>query len=579
MRKIIRRGLVLALLLLCLPLAALALDSVQPAGLAMYGGLTRDVAEEKVYSQAEASAPLGILKRGETCEILGQSGRYYLVNYQGQLGYVLKSKMYVKGQEIQEALPVSSLSDVTMDEYVLTISQAKEMPLKGTLRWDEPMDTLFYYIWDERQQQVEAAVVVTLSEPVQEIKASAFHNRIKLTSLSAGRKTVVIQGVNGDYRAVLFSTPIYVLGNCKEVRHVTEECTFNYSGKEKKALPTTWEATYKDTVLTVHLPGSGAATLTTLEWKAPPESALIEQLDENGQVIQSDTLSTGFYADAVEILPAARHLRITPTPGTVLRQLRVYDGRYPENAVQRWQTLPEKVDLMVFSAHQDDELLFLGGTIPYACAQGKTVAMVYMTNGGRNRYGEALEGMWTAGLRYHPIFLHWRDQKVQSLKTALNTWSMNGVDPAAELAALIRKYRPEVIVTQDWEGEYGHIQHKLTARLVAQAVTDAADPAFDPDSAAALGAWQVKKLYLHLYGENRISMDWDQPLDETGAVTPMFLAREAYDKHRSQQQAYSMTREAKRYDNSLFGLYFTAVGPDEAKNDFFEHIDALSQPE
>ena len=83
----------------------------------------------------------------------------------------------------------------------------------------------------------------------------------------------------------------------------------------------------------------------------------------------------------------------------------------------------------------------------------------------------------------------------------------------------------------------------------------------------------MKKVYLHLYKENQIEMDWDQPLSPDSPISPMFLAQEAFDKHRSQQRAYSMTREAKTYNNRLFGLYYSAVGPDENKNDFFEHLD------
>ena len=56
------------------------------------------------------------------------------------------------------------------------------------------------------------------------------------------------------------------------------------------------------------------------------------------------------------------------------------------------------------------------------------------------------------------------------------------------------------------------------------------------------------------------------------AVTAMFLAKEAYDKHRSQSAAFSMERHGRLYDNTLFGLYYTAVGRDAEKNDFLENI-------
>ena len=67
-------------------------------------------------------------------------------------------------------------------------------------------------------------------------------------------------------------------------------------------------------------------------------------------------------------------------------------------------------------------------------------------------------------------------------------------------------------------------------------------------------------------------MDWDRPLGEDGVITPMFLARVGLDRHLSQTALYSMDSDGRRYDNSLFGLYFSAVGPDVEKNDFMENI-------
>ncbi len=43
-------------------------------------------------------------------------------------------------------------------------------------------------------------------------------------------------------------------------------------------------------------------------------------------------------------------------------------------------------------------------------------------------------------------------------------------------------------------------------------------------------------------------------------------------EHSSQTGAYAVKSHGT-YDNSKFGLYFTTVGEDEAKNDFLEHID------
>ena len=240
--------------------------------------------------------------------------------------------------------------------------------------------------------------------------------------------------------------------------------------------------------------------------------------------------------------------------------------------IQAAKSFREKLDLLLFSPHQDDELLFMGGTIPYACHIGADVGVVYMANCGRGRYAEAMDGLWTTGLRNHPIFMNWADQWCTGASFALETWSRNGVDPQKEVVRLIRKYKPEVIMGPDPMGEYGHAQHKVTSKLVSDGIFLAMDETYDPETVKEYGVWEVKKVYLHLYSENRIELDWDKPFTANSPVSPIFLAKEAYDKHRS-QQGFSMDRDGMKSDNRIFGLYYTAVGPDEAKNDVFEHID------
>ena len=228
---------------------------------------------------------------------------------------------------------------------------------------------------------------------------------------------------------------------------------------------------------------------------------------------------------------------------------------------------------MLFCTHQDDDLLFFGGMIPYYNDIGKTVAVTYLTDCGRHRYMEALDGLWITGLKYHPVFLGWPngvDERIISLTSALGYWQDMVGDPVLELVRLLRKYRPEVVASHDFDGEYWHGQHELTARLVAEAVTLAADPAYDPDGGDP--PWEVKKTYFHLYTENRIFMDWNRPLEGETFWTPMMLAKEAYDQHRSQTDLFTMEYDGVKYDNTCFGLYATAVGEDEAKNDLFEHI-------
>ncbi|MGW3076034.1 mycothiol conjugate amidase Mca [Kitasatospora sp. NPDC001132] len=78
---------------------------------------------------------------------------------------------------------------------------------------------------------------------------------------------------------------------------------------------------------------------------------------------------------------------------------------------------------------------------------------------------------------------------------------------AAPLVALIREFRPQVVITYDETGGYPHPDHVMTHRVTVAAVEAAAGPELHPE----LGEpWQVSKLYYHL----ALSRAWFQALHE-----------------------------------------------------------------
>jgi N-acetyl-1-D-myo-inositol-2-amino-2-deoxy-alpha-D-glucopyranoside deacetylase len=71
-------------------------------------------------------------------------------------------------------------------------------------------------------------------------------------------------------------------------------------------------------------------------------------------------------------------------------------------------------------------------------------------------------------------------------------WRTDLLVAATELVAVIREVRPQVVVTYDDFGGYGHPDHIQAHRVTHYAVTLAASPTFRPD----LGeAWDVPKMY------------------------------------------------------------------------------------
>lgn len=361
---------------------------------------------------------------------------------------------------------------------------------------------------------------------------------------------------------------------------ITKKCAFKVSEGEKgKFLDgragTLWSPKHKDAWVGIKLPEDQQAGWLRVEWMYDPTAYELTEYDGDLSPLRTRTQADmwpNIYS-LYELLPETRviQLKLTARDQSICR-IGVYSaGELPADA-QRWNPPVDKADLMVLSTHQDDELIFMGGTIPYyAVALQKPTVVVYMANCARYRRAEALNALWKMGVRDYPDFINLKDEKVGSVEAGIKLWG--GKDNVLSLVVeRIRRYKPEVIVTQDLNGEYGHNQHKITARCAKYAIDAAADPSQYPESAQKYGAWQVKKLYHHLYDENKIVMDWETPLDAFGGKTALEIAKIGMKEHSSQTDAFAVKSHGT-YDNSKFGLYFTTVGEDEAKNDFLEHID------
>ena len=165
-----------------------------------------------------------------------------------------------------------------------------------------------------------------------------------------------------------------------------------------------------------------------------------------------------------------------------------------------------------------------------------------------------------------------KDIKNNSLGDSYGFW---GEKPVVEyVTGLLRQYRPDVVVTHDKGGEYGHGAHRVCADAAIRSLTAAMDSKYDIGYGYKLyGNWQPKKLYLHLYGDCRTVIDYDQPLEAFGGKTANELAREAHAMQDYQKKHFPALTGEGVLDGSSFGLYFSAVGDDTGAGDLFEHID------
>lgn len=174
-----------------------------------------------------------------------------------------------------------------------------------------------------------------------------------------------------------------------------------------------------------------------------------------------------------------------------------------------------KTDLLVVTAHPDDESMMAGVMARYA-DEGKVVALVSCTrgegggNGTGKESGAALGAVREAELRRclgilgtrHLYFLDRNDfGYTESARATLTKWGHD--DALLRLVRQIRLLRPDVICTMDPApvgGQHGH--HQAAGRLATEAFDAAADAAAFPQLARdeGIAPWRVRKLYWYSFG-------------------------------------------------------------------------------
>lgn len=247
--------------------------------------------------------------------------------------------------------------------------------------------------------------------------------------------------------------------------------------------------------------------------------------------------------------------------------------------VQVWEEPYDSADMLFIPTHADDELLFFGGALPtYAGEMGLKVQVAYMTNHWNERYRphELLNGLWTCGVTAYPVIGPFTDYYSESLEHAMTLYQEEDVEEF--MVWLIRRFKPYVILGHDINGEYGHGVHRYNTYSLMKALEISSDLKCYPDSALKYGTWDVPKTYLHLYGENKIVMNWDEKLTEFNGLDGVEVAALAFECHKSQNTFYSVKRaKGSVYGCTEFGLYRTTVGEDIEKNDFMENIEPTKE--
>jgi N-acetyl-1-D-myo-inositol-2-amino-2-deoxy-alpha-D-glucopyranoside deacetylase len=178
--------------------------------------------------------------------------------------------------------------------------------------------------------------------------------------------------------------------------------------------------------------------------------------------------------------------------------------------------------LLLVHAHPDDESITTGATMAYYAAQGADVTLLTCTLGeegeilvpeyellaaaeadqlGGLRIAELAEAMRALGVTDHRFLGgagRFRDSGMMGTpanehpRAFWRAASDPSVFEAAVEAAVevVREVRPQVVVTYDDNGDYGHPDHVMAHRVATAAVERAADPAYGEGP-----PWTVAKLY------------------------------------------------------------------------------------
>jgi N-acetyl-1-D-myo-inositol-2-amino-2-deoxy-alpha-D-glucopyranoside deacetylase len=175
--------------------------------------------------------------------------------------------------------------------------------------------------------------------------------------------------------------------------------------------------------------------------------------------------------------------------------------------------------IMFVHAHPDDESIETGATMALYAARGAAVTLVTCTLGeegevippelahlaadrddtlGEHRVGELRAACAALGVTDHRFLGgagRWRDSGMMGTPSTERPGCFWRADPGeadTALVAVIRETRPQVIVTYDERGYYGHPDHIQAYRVTRRAFGKAADPGFAPDTGPP---WRPLKLY------------------------------------------------------------------------------------
>lgn len=265
--------------------------------------------------------------------------------------------------------------------------------------------------------------------------------------------------------------------------------------------------------------------------------------------------------------------------------------------------MPDYLRMMGILAHPDDESLGIGGALAKYAAEGVETHLVTATRGQRGRFftnddrpsDEEVGRVREAELRAAAEELGVRGVELLDYTDG----ELDRADPREAIGSIvrhIRRIRPQVVLTFDPFGAYGHPDHIAISQLTAAAVTAAADAGYEaPDAGephavsklyylvedqASWDAYQraFKRLVSRVDGVERVATPWPD-----WSITTRIDARDhwetvwrAVQRHETQLAVYAGLDELSRDElvelwgaKTFYRVFSTVNGGRETETDLF----------
>jgi LmbE family N-acetylglucosaminyl deacetylase len=201
------------------------------------------------------------------------------------------------------------------------------------------------------------------------------------------------------------------------------------------------------------------------------------------------------------------------------------------------------LSVLVVIAHPDDEGFGSGGALAMLSAGGSRITLVCATNGDAGEISdsslatpETLAQVRQEEMRQAMAitkvedlrFLGYRDSGMAGTEDNDNPASLHQAEPdkvVSRLVGIMREVRPQMVITHDPTGGYGHPDHLAASRHVTRAFTLSGNINYPGMSEVKMEPWSPGLLYYFCHPRSIFRRMWQQMVDS--GITPPFASKEA----------------------------------------------------